>query len=322
MEAARHGTAGMSEAEQQSANESAPRPAPGFGDLAGLGRNAPWRYGLSFAGVIGVGFALSFALYGLFIALDWLAPLTVLRDPAAAREAALAARLGAFALIMATVILFLLPARLFLPLLHRRPWRSFVTARPRFSLRAMFSSFAVLFALLLAALALQLTLAPDTLTLSFDPAAFAAFFALALLLVPLQALAEEVVFRGFILQAVGRVTGSFLLRAAVPALVFTLAHLANPELAYGALWAAASYALAGLYLSILALRGGGLELPLGAHIATNLFVSLIARPEVSALNTAALFIEPAPNLPLSLAATAVVFAVHYFVIMRLARHMR
>lgn len=303
---------------QSQARALVPAPAPGFGDLARLGRNALWRYALSFGGVIGLGVALSFALFGLFVALEWLAPLAFLRDPAAAREAQLATRLGAFALLMGTVILFLVPARILLPLVHRRPWRSFLTARPRFSFRAMLVSGAVLFALLLAALALQLALAPDTLTLSFEPRAFAAFLALSLLLVPLQALAEEVVFRGFLLQAVGCVTKSFLLRAGLPALVFTLAHLANPELTYGTLWAAGSYALAGLYLGILALRGQGLELPLGAHIATNLFVSLVARPEVSALNTAALFIEPTPDLALSLLATALLFGVHYLVITRLA----
>ncbi len=103
----------------------------------------------------------------------------------------------------------------------------------------------------------------------------------------------------------------------MPALVFTLAHLANPELSYGALWVAANYALAGLYLSILALKGRGLELPIGVHLATNLFVILIARPEISAIQTPALFIQSEPELAFSLLGTAVLFAVHYFVIMRL-----
>jgi hypothetical protein len=287
-----------------------------FGDLARLGKSAWWRYMLAVVGVFGLGIALAFSLVLLCRALHWQEPLAFLRDPARFPEASLLTRLGAFAFVMATVIAFLPPARFLLPLLFRRPWRSFLTARARFSLGALAASFSVMVALLFAAFAVEHALSPETIRFSFDPRAFAAFAALSLFVVPLQSLTEELLFRGWLLQAVGRLTSNFALRAIVPALVFTLAHLANPELSYGALLAAANYALAGLYLSLLALRGQGLELPLGVHLATNIFVILVSRPAISAVQTPALFVEQEPALAFSLFGTAFLFALHYFVIMK------
>lgn len=296
-----------------------------FGDLARLGRNDWWRYALAIVGVFGLGTALAFALLELFLALGWSASLVSASNPETASTYgldSLPARLGAFALVMGTVIAFLPFARIFLPWLHRRPWRSFITARARFAWGRAGLSFICMFALFVASFLLQLGFASDELHFSFEPVAFAAFAALSLVLVPLQVLTEELLFRGWLLQAVGRLSTSLAVRVIVPTLFFTLAHMMNPELSYGALWVAADYALAGLYLSFLALKGGGLEFPAGVHFATNMFVILIARPAISAVQTPALFTDTAPALGFSVLGGVVLFGLHYLLIFRLAPRLR
>jgi membrane protease YdiL (CAAX protease family) len=94
----------------------------------------------------------------------------------------------------------------------------------------------------------------------------------AVLFLWLAALAEEMIFRGWLLQQTGALTRSVAVVLAVNAVVFSLAH-ADPSLgafvtrcALGAAWA------------WIVLRLGGIEFAAGAHFANNLGIALLARP--------------------------------------------
>ncbi len=89
-----------------------------------------------------------------------------------------------------------------------------------------------------------------------------------LLLVPLQAAAEEYMFRGWLLQGIGA-----YLRKPWPAVVgssvlFSLTH-------GGSTWAFVYYALFGAVLAVLTVRTGGLEAGIALHVVNNTVLFLV-----------------------------------------------
>lgn len=110
----------------------------------------------------------------------------------------------------------------------------------------------------------------------FDPnssLALKGFYALAVVAgLLVAATAEEAVFRGYLLQQTAAFTRNVWVLIAVNAAAFALAHL---EFDPGAL---AARALAGAAFAWAALRLGGLEFAIGAHVATNLMIAFFQAP--------------------------------------------
>lgn len=84
-----------------------------------------------------------------------------------------------------------------------------------------------------------------------------------LLLVPFQASAEEYVFRGFVMQAVGGWARWWPLAVIVSAIPFVLGHLYN-------LWGLGEILLFALMTAWLTIRTGGLEAAIGVHVLNNI----------------------------------------------------
>jgi hypothetical protein len=112
---------------------------------------------------------------------------------------------------------------------------------------------------------------------------------MALALVPIQTSAEELLFRGYLLQGLGRLTRQPIVLAVVSGLLFALPHFFNPEVAVN-FWAVmAFYFSFGAAMTWITLRDGSLELALGVHAANNLFGTLLASYAGSALEAPAIF---------------------------------
>lgn len=91
----------------------------------------------------------------------------------------------------------------------------------------------------------------------------------------LQAAAEELLLRGYLLQMIGRLTRSWwLILIAIGSLFFAL-HLANPEVEIFGWYAYLSYALSSLLFTLLALATGRLEYSIGVHIGWNWSVMIV-----------------------------------------------
>ncbi|MFH1143977.1 MAG: CPBP family intramembrane glutamic endopeptidase, partial [Candidatus Eisenbacteria bacterium] len=156
---------------------------------------------------------------------------------------------------------------------------------------------------------------PETFAFTWDPALFLPFLPLALLLTPLQTTAEELFFRGYLIQGLSLVGGSRLFLAAASGLLFALTHFANPEMHIDPWLMPLSYFLTGVLLALCSLRDGSLELVIGAHAANNLFGALIVRFEGSIFATPSLFFtthyDPLASLIALLAMAAVFYAVFF-----------
>ena len=87
--------------------------------------------------------------------------------------------------------------------------------------------------------------------------------------------AEELLFRGHLLQALGLRTRRTWLLVGISALVFGAMHMANTEVGAGPALIFTYYVGFGAFLALITLRDNRLELAIGAHAANNLFVALV-----------------------------------------------
>ena len=197
---------------------------------------------------------------------------------------------------------------------HGRPARTLMTARPRFRWGAAASSFLAILVLQAVAHVIGYLFFPDSYRVVLDPARYLSFVPLILLLVPLQVLAEEVFFRGYLVQAVGRVTQFRAVLVGAPALVFAAMHLGNPEVLYGGAWAAIAYVTVAIYLTWLVVRGDGLEHAFGLHLGINLFVFSIVGSPASPYPAPTILYVDKVDYALGYPVLIAMFAAHYWVL--------
>jgi uncharacterized protein len=202
--------------------------------------------------------------------------------------------------------------------LHHRSFKSsLLCPEGRFRWRALFLSAGVWFALNMLGDLIVHQLRPDMYHFSYDAAAFWPFAVVIVLLIPVQVLAEESYFRGYLTQGFG-LLGGYLTAWLVPSVLFGLLHGVNSEaVAYGLLYTLPIYIGSGALLGWLTLRSGGLEMSLGLHLATNLYGALMVAPMVSSLPGPSLFKQDY-NGPMGL----VVFVLTALVYLALLRWMK
>jgi hypothetical protein len=129
---------------------------------------------------------------------------------------------------------------------------------------------------------------------NFDVNKFLPLFFIALIVIPFQCAAEELVFRSYLFQWLGLKIKQVWIIVLIGGLFFGLLHGANPEIGALGTIALVYYIWSGIFLGILVAVDDGIELSLGYHIANNLFGTLIVTSEWQAFQTDALFIDINP----------------------------
>lgn len=120
---------------------------------------------------------------------------------------------------------------------------------------------------------------------------FLVFVPIALVVLPLQCVAEELLFRGYILQWIGDSTKKPIIAALFSGILFGLMHTSNPEVSALGLMAVIYYVWSGIFLALIAVFDDGIELTLGYHIGNNLFASIIVTNTWNVFQTDALFMD-------------------------------
>lgn len=187
-------------------------------------------------------------------------------------------------------IFFFLAIWLAVVLVHRRPLRTLVTGAQRVNWRRIWTGFILWFLLAAASSLVEYLIWPDTFSVRFDWRVFVPFFFLALLLTPIQTTSEELFFRGYLVQGGSLISRQILFLSLWSAILFTLPHLANPEVAANLVLVTLSYFVLGFFLTWISIEQGTIELALGLHAANNLFVALLVTFPDSALPTPAIFL--------------------------------
>ncbi len=273
-------------------------PAARYLAAADIGSNSWWRYLLGIV-VIAAGWIIGGAYaYGFVLSYLSLGAITE------------------FVAINASILTLGVAVVVVVVVLHRRPWRTLVTPYAQIDWWRIGQGAAVWVALALVFSLIEHLLYPGRYAWSLDLARWLPFALAALLLTPLQCAAEELVFRGYVIQGLGRLLRNPLVLVVLSGLLFAIPHLLNPEVAaYGLAIMAANYFVMGLFLGAITLRDGRLELAIGAHAGNNLLLALVVRYDDSVFETESVFtagaLDPVYSL-LTLLLSAVFFYWWFF----------
>jgi membrane protease YdiL (CAAX protease family) len=229
------------------------------------------------------------------------------------------ANYGTLRLLMGVLFPFVLMfvgMLVYLRFAHQRPFLTIFTTATHFRWKRFFGFGAILVVLFFLFAFAEVTLLGQTkeLTWNFNPDHFFPLLLVALVMVPLQAAAEELVFRVYALQGLYLRTKSAVASVLISALLFAFMHISNPEISamgYGLLL---YYLIAGIFLALLSVQDDGLELALAFHVFNNLFGVLVVSSSWQVFHTEALFLDQRPpgSLLLHLGSGLFIFTGLYF----------
>jgi membrane protease YdiL (CAAX protease family) len=255
-------------------------------DCARLGQAGWRRYLVGTLFILGVWFTLGTLLSAAAIAV--FAPSGVSFEQAV-EEPALLGELRGFVAVMLQFIPFFIACLAAPVLFHDRSPRTLVTAAERVSWGRIRQGFVLWFGLVLVFEAIPYLADPGSYTVQGDWRNLLLFLPLAAILLPIQTTAEELFFRGYLLQWLSLRTRNLTGLAVFSGLIFTLPHLLNPETEANIALAALNFFTVGFILAYAALQDGRLELAIGAHFANNVYATTVVTFEDSSLETPALF---------------------------------
>jgi len=197
----------------------------------------------------------------------------------------------------ATVLISFLPLLIATLLAYRiflkKNIKSLFTSRDRYSYKRTWIGFASLALISIAFGSFDLILNWDSYTFSFKASAFLPYLLIALTLLPIQTTAEELFFRGWIQRWLDNGKKKQWSISILSGAIFSLPHLANPEVAGNELiFPIISYGATGFMLAWVTYRDKSLELAIGAHFANNLLAALLVSSQDSALPSVSLFSVP------------------------------
>lgn len=199
---------------------------------------------------------------------------------------------GSFLVAMAGFPLLLAGVLVAISFVHHRHPRTLITVREKISWRRVGQGFVAWYVpwVLVSGLG-QYLLYPDSFSFAPDPATFALFVPIALVLTAIQTISEELFFRGYLVRGASVVWANRLLLALASAVIFTLVHLGNPEAqASGWLQVFIGYFVSGgLVLVVVSLVDGTTELAIGARFANNIGFFLVVNAAGGLATTPALF---------------------------------
>ena len=193
----------------------------------------------------------------------------------------------------ATILISFLPLFIATLLAYRiflkKNIKSLFTSHDKYSYKRTWIGFASLALISSAFGSIDLILNWDSYTFSFKASAFLPYLLIAFTLLPIQTTAEELFFRGWIQRWLDNGKKKQWSISILSGAIFSLPHLANPEVAGNELiFPIISYGATGFMLAWVTYRDKSLELAIGAHFANNLLAALLVSSQDSALPSVSL----------------------------------
>jgi uncharacterized protein len=196
--------------------------------------------------------------------------------------------------------------------IHGRSAWGLVGADQRINWWRLSYGFAVWFMISMIPSFVSLWMSPGEYKFDFDVNKWPLAFLLVMILTPIQTSAEEIFFRGYLLQGMGLITRQPLVLIFINGLLFMLPHLGNPEVANGFFWVASQYFAIGVFLAFITLQDNRLELSLGVHAANNITHIFFTTTD-SALGTPALWTaKPIPAGFMDIAIVLISISIAYY----------
>lgn len=256
--------------------------------LGGLGQSAWWRYLVGTVVIFAIFVLASFFWYLLIVLVSTHGVLPKI-DSASGQIPGVHPMANYIAVNIPSIYLCI-STLLVVRFLHGRSVLSLITTSSHINWRRIAFGAIAWFALAGLAGIVGSIVFPNSYRYEAPGAAFLLYLPVVLLFTPLQCLAEELFFRAYLLQAMGKWVHNIWLASILNGLIFMLPHLLNPEVSYGLLPMAICYFAIGFILALVTLRTNGLEVAIGIHIANNLFDALIVNDVRSVLTTNSIFV--------------------------------
>lgn len=174
--------------------------------------------------------------------------------------------------------------------IHKRELRTVFTSRSRFDWKRFVFSMLLWISLMLILLVIAMNSGAE-IQWNIHPAKIVSLVLISLIILPFQTAAEDLFFRSFLFQGLGRLKLNPLIGVAVTGALFGLSHAGNPEVDMLGYQVLLYYIMTGFFLGIITHYDNGMELGMGYHFANNLFGVLILTNDWQALQTDALFID-------------------------------
>ena len=199
-------------------------------------------------------------------------------------------------------------------LLHKLPLRELITSRAKVDWKRIRFSFGAVALSFIVMLIVGYFIDPESVQWNFKPKSFAMLVLISVVMVPLQTSAEELFFRGYLMQGLGRIFPMRLLPFIITSTLFGLLHFANPEVDKLGDIILITYLATGFFLGAITLMDEGLELALGFHAGNNLFLSLFLTSDWTVFQTDSLFIDMSePNVTAYIIGPLLIYAVLFLV---------
>jgi len=160
--------------------------------------------------------------------------------------------------------------------IHKRKFRTLITGEESINWKKIIWGFTVFAGLFLVTSGADFLFnADDYIWNNVSLSQYVFLFIVVLLFVPIQTTVEELLFRGLLLQFIGKKLKNPILLASIVGLIFGSLHFTNPEMNDSAILVGLDYLLAGFALTFIAVKTGSLELSIGAHAANNMMIFLL-----------------------------------------------
>lgn len=209
--------------------------------------------------------------------------------------------------------------------IHNRPLGTVFNYSGKIKWSNFWIGFGVFGILLFVSTAVDYIFYSDTYSISFEPGKFFIMLPLILIMTPIQATTEEIVFRGYVIQSFGLKIKNGIILSVVSGVLFTLPHLANPEIYaanelgfFSTVCMVLNYFVFGMMMAMLTIRTNSLEAAAGIHVVNNLFCFIVVGYPDSALPTNTIFFtsgfNPVGSLISSIITSILVYIIIVFII--------
>ncbi len=197
---------------------------------------------------------------------------------------------GGFVLMVFPFVLAFLTMLLIVKPLHHRRFATVINGGGRFRWRRALVAAGVWIAISAVIFIISLKSDPANFRLNNLSGSLLVLIALSLLLIPIQAAYEEILFRGYLMQGFAVLTRNRWLPVLITSILFGLMHSINPEVQeFGFALMMPQYIFFGLVFAVATMLDDGIEIAIGAHAANNIFVSVTVTHSSTALQTPAIF---------------------------------
>ena len=173
--------------------------------------------------------------------------------------------------------------------IHNLPIRFLVTSRNSFDWKRVFFSFGLIAALAMISVLVDQYISPEDYVWNYDPNKFWGLVLIAVIMIPLQTTAEELLMRGYLFQGIGVAFKNRLAPLLITSISFGLLHAFNPEVEKLGNGLILAYIITGLFLGMITLLDEGLELSIGFHAANNLIIALLVTADWTAFQTNSIY---------------------------------